>query len=193
MMKYKQNGSFYKLIIAALLLSVPFIFSCGNEISYVNQVKTLDSIQVQLSKIELQLRQIDTAKLAAVSAQIGDELSFIQTNYKDTMKKDMAMVLTEYQLIRKSYNLILLKFPEAQKELTITKEQLKSLGHDLKTNSIDKANVEGALNTEMGAANESIQTVILMNNIIKLRMPRFEELKPNVMDLVNELKEKAQK
>lgn len=177
-----------------LLILIAFIgFSCERT-HYADEIKTIDSLRVELDSAARTLAKIDTTGLAEAKTRFTENLYFVQKTYserEDTMPRDVAMLMSEYRSLKKPSTGFLDKYALASEELEFSKTQLRDLKHDLQNNLLDTNLVEELLADERNAAEKVLSDVKQLKLSNEVTRKKRAEIEPRIDSLVQELKKPA--
>ena len=128
---------FHSVFIIGLLY-LSFV-SCGTK--YSQEILLVDSLQVELTKVQNDLNAVDATQLVSVNIEMLKKLTFIQSNYNDTIDKKLAQTLDEYNMLRQSLEMVIKNGRELSATITLSQKRLNDLKHDLQNNIPTKEKV----------------------------------------------------
>lgn len=173
------------------IISLSIFASCG-ENQFVDKIKTLDSLSVEVERLIDSVETVDTNSYKTAASIIESNINLIRNELKDTVTQEEARVLSDYKMIRKSLVNYSDKINALHKELIYTKKQLNNLSRDLDRGYIEASKAEEYFSIEVTSAQAVLEDgwSTLNNSPIYLKM--FEELQPKVQEFINmhQLKEK---
>jgi len=177
------------LLIAAFLL---FFSACSNSDKYATEIRLLDSVLVKLDSAELKFNSVDISRIKQYALKLDSNLNYFNTQNKDTLTKETAILISEYRSAGKPFKVIISQYKSLETELPESKKQIENLLHDLKKNKADDAKALFYVQNEVIAARRIIHTIDNMENLVTLYSEKFELYGPEVNELVNALKEKSE-
>ncbi len=176
-----MNMKYYIIALAVVLVS------CMQD-RYADQIKSLEGLNNVLTESEQKLAAIDTSRLLLVRETVDFNLNYIETHYNDTIDKEFAIFLSNYNTIRKGYKRFNQKYTNLKKELEYSRKQIIDLKADLEANLIDEKKVEDYYHTEEMAVNTFEASLKKFLEGLEFSFERFDELNPEVEKIVNDLK-----
>ena len=185
-MTIMKNGITFVLLML-------LVFTSCKQTSYKAEITTIDSLLVELDTLDLIHRRIDTTDFATFRKTFTDNISYVQQAYtegKDTMPKNVAMLMSEYRVLKKPAKGLHKKYTKTAEELKFAKRQLADLRHDLQNNLLDSVFVEEMLIEERQAVksvSSSLEELKISSDFIEKKR---EELEPRIDSLIQVIKEK---
>ncbi|MGB6035468.1 MAG: hypothetical protein WBG42_04315 [Cryomorphaceae bacterium] len=176
----------------ALIFVLAFIASSCEQTHFKREIGKIDSLLVKLDTVELTYRRIDTAGAADLNRKFSENLSFVQQAYinaKDTMPKDVALLMSDYRTLKKPAKGFIGDYQKAGEELKFSKNQLTDLKHDLQNNLLDSILVHDMLEDEMKAVESvgnSVQSLKLSREFTRAKRG---EIEPRIDSLIQVLKQ----
>lgn len=166
-----------------------FITSC-QQTNFQKEIVTIDSLLVKLDTIDLMHRRIDTTDFSKLGQRFSENLSYIQevyTSREDTMPKDVALLMSDYRVLKKPSKGLSGNYQRTNEELKFSKSQLADLKHDLQNNLLDSILVQDMLQDEreaVEAIENSVQELKLSSEFTKTKRA---ELEPRIDSLIQVL------
>ncbi len=112
------------------------LFSCGTRnAQFVSQVEELEET---IQKAQQSIVTIDTSKIGNALRISTGNLKFIQENFKDTMDKETAFLMSDYSASRKSLKRLLENYSDVIRELSYSQSQLANLKLDVENNVMEE-------------------------------------------------------
>jgi len=178
-----------KIIFISFIVSICFLLttSCNKSDKYTKEIKQLDSIMIAIDSSFKILKQIDTSQAGKNLKEIKNNLKTIETNLKDTLNYENAMLLSEYRSCKKPFQIIVDKCDYYYNELNTAKKQVDNLKHDLSIEKIDASNVNSFMSNEFTYAGKTIESIHLLHTISKMYFEKFDSTKTLTSDFINSL------
>ncbi len=165
--------------------------SCKPRADYSKQLATLDSLSKAFDAAEKEFTSIDSAKVREQLDSINKNLDFIQQNYKDTMPKDMAYMLSDYRDVKFPLEEYTRQKNAFYKELSFSRDQFRNLEHDLKNNLVEKEKAEEYFMQEKKAGEQLCRSLNALTSSVKEKSAKFEPMTAKAVEVINKLKEKT--
>lgn len=175
-------------LFAGVFFTLAFLNSCGTK--YAKEIIEVDSLQTLLNKSIVNFKNIDTVKLEKLYEQGTDNVIFIQKNYADTLSLQTAKFLERYNEIAQSFKIIRKNSTVLSNELNFSAEQLKNMKHDLEHNIGNHTSVREYCTKETQAIQNDTANVSAIINAIKIKTELFEQMNPQINQLIEEIKNK---
>lgn len=176
----------------ALIILLALMVSGCEQTHYGKEIATIDSLLVELDTVDLMYRRIDTAGMADMSRKFSENLGFVQQAYinrKDTMSQDVALLMSDYRILKKPAKGFKGKYQKAGQELEFTKNQLADLRHDLQNNLLDSNLVEDMLQDELKAVGMLENSVEALKLSTKFTKEKQADIEPRIDSLIQVLKQ----
>lgn len=175
------------LISLGLIFLIVLCFhSCGEK-KESHAILRVDSVVFVLNELETNLLQLDTAKIHRYYTESNLNLVTIQKNYKDTMNRELATFLADYQSTKKSLMRLTEVFHDQLYEINYSKTQLKNLRIDLEKNLVSDLQFQEYFATELQALKTMSETTSNMVSWYENAIKSFEERNPRVEEIVKDV------
>jgi hypothetical protein len=161
------------------------ISGCGNGNQFADKIHVLDSLSVEIEKLQDSIMLTDTMPYKNAHKTIEKNIKAIQQQLKDTVSPEEARFLSDYKMIRKALGNFSGKLYALKNELNYTQTQLYNLSRDLNRGYIEASKAEEYFSIEVTSAQAVIEDgwSTLQNNPVYLKM--FEEINPKVNEFIN--------
>jgi len=175
----------------ALIFGIAFIATRCYQVHFEKEDDAVDSLIAKLETVNLMYQKIDTTGIADLSQKFSENLAFVQHAYinrEDTMSQDVALLMSDYRILKKPAKSFSGNYQRASEELQFSKNQLLDLKHDLQNNLLDSNLVQDILQDERSAVSKlenSIQDLKLSSEFTKKKRA---ELEPRIDSLIQVLK-----
>lgn len=182
---------------------------CGEDDSnrFAKEVQALDSLETELMATQQAFDDFDTTGMTAMADHMMYNLRIIQELFKDTMERDLGVMLSQYKGLKKGFKDYQFRYANYEQELAYTIEQVKSLKTDLSNgvvaihdNHTDQGAHENAMTPddrarlfyekEMKAGTKMCSEVTTWLQLVKNVRSVYEETNPKVDAVVEKLKTK---
>jgi hypothetical protein len=112
------------------------LFSCKPAVDFTDEIRKTDSLKTELVNATTGFYSLDSNKLNDAGVRINSYFSFINSNLKDTITKEEALLLSNLKNISK----VVGKYMKTKKDLKLhynfNVKQLENLAYDLQNKSI---------------------------------------------------------
>lgn len=159
-----------------------------------NFSQEINKIDLRLSTLEDQ-QQIysDTVAINEKYTELTNLVWKVLSIYKennDTLKREDALLMAQCQTTVKALSHLREKYNVSDQALTHSKNQLGDLRHDLEHKLLDANFVKTAIQKEFSDLNEITNQFDRLNNEKDSLFLRYEELLPNLSELLTKIKSK---
>jgi len=178
--------------IVALFIGLTIIGLGCESTNFSEEIKTIDSLLVELDTIDLMQRRVDTTGFSQSSQTFTENITYVQrtfTDREDTMSKDIAVLMSDYRSLKKPSKGFLGKYQRTREEITFAKNQLADLRHDLQNNLLDSNLVDKMLEDEIKAVDDIKNSVENLQISSDFTRSKREELEPRIDSLIQVLKQ----
>ncbi len=165
--------------------------ACSSSTKYTEDIKMLDSMSVLVGSATAKFKTLDTVQIHQRIEELKSNLSFIEKNNRDTIKRETAFLLSDYGLLRDPLIEINKRANELSEELEESQEQIENLVHDLKNGKVDETKANDFVQDERIAAQKAIENVEIITEITKQKMDVFEKCSPKIDELITKIKSKT--
>lgn len=162
--------------------------SCKENI-YHTEVATLDSLAVVLENAEKSMMSIDSVETDKAYTEIISNLKLIQSELKDTITRDDALLLSDYREIRKTLGRFNEGKNKLKSEVPFTKEQLSNLSKDLKKGLVPEDKVKEYYMVEFTEAVKLQQEMESTVTSVINSLNKYNKLKPEVDHFIARMEE----
>lgn len=173
-----------KLFFCLLFSTLAFACSNSNE----NEVAKVSGLEEILLNTEEVLNSVDTSETFALYREVKHNLKFIQNNYSDTMQKDDAFTLGDYNANRKALYFFVENYNKFNNEIELSKNQLNNLKTDLANNTINIDDFPNYFETEQQIIIELNNQVSTAVNGINTVISNYKDLTPKVNKIIADIK-----
>lgn len=165
--------------------------SCGTpNTKFIAEVEKLEET---LKRVEQELQVVDTSKIGAYLRISNENLKFIQENFKDTMNKETAILISDYSASRKSLRMFNENYSDIMKELAYSKTQLYSMKTDIENNLM----AEDKFTDYYSSESKSVEKLAeLIQNLVQWygsAIKMYEAKSPGVEEIVSQMKENQER
>jgi hypothetical protein len=178
------NISFFLFCFSFILFST----SCNIGNKYPKEVKSIDSMKVQLHKADSLIVKVDTVPLSKACIHIMITMESVKMSGKDTMSKGAAEILRNFNAVRWSLQTFLEKKNVIHSEIGKSVDQLTHLSHDLGNNLIKADSVGFYYNFEIKRASELVEAVKFGIADVNNQLPMYNMIAPQADSLISRLK-----
>lgn len=165
-----------------------FLFSCGTRNAQL--ISEVEKLEEQLKKAQQSIASIDTSKIGNYLQISTENLKYIQENYKDTLNKENAFLLSDYSSARKSLKRFSEQYSDVIRELSYTQAQLSALKADVENNIVDEQKFSDYFNAESKSVEKLAELTNNLNNWYASALRVYEEKNPSIEKFISQLKEK---
>ncbi len=179
-----------KLVYTIFLLAFFFVETACNQADP-KVIAKIDHLLVVLDSTNKKVSGIDFEKEEEQTKKIKEDLNFIQTNFTDTLSKEMGFVLSDYRGI-------IAEEGESgggenrekmlKKELDYTKKQLLDLKHDFEKAKLPEADFKKYFETESTTVSKLHAYVNLKQLEFNRKETQYNTLQPKVQAFLDSLK-----
>lgn len=177
-----------KYFFLPLFLLLATLISCNNTSDNPEKVKTLDSLNTELAKAETELNSLDTAGILSASEKINKNFFTLKEYKPDTLSKEEGAVVENFLDLKIPFDTYLKKREKFMKELAYTKEQLRTLSHDLNKNLIAEEKVDEFFHTEQNKAKEILESAKLTVKTMNESLLKADTINSLVQTLISKYK-----
>ena len=172
------------IIIAAAILIGLNLHSCSGGI-FKNELNAIDSLQIELGRIEKELSLMDTIYLDTISTNASNNINTIKHVFEaDTVDMKVAKTISNYKFLRKVSN----KFKQTRlqlwSELKLSKNQLTNLSNDLKNGAYDEETGKKYFSLEKLATSGLIQAYQVHKAEFENSVKQYDSLNPVIKDII---------
>jgi hypothetical protein len=172
-------------IICLVFSASIFLSSCNNGSErYRNEIAMLDSLVLALEKAEGQFKSIDSEKVVKTYSALNELLEQTGELIKDTLKKEEAVLLSDFRSIRKPLKEYKSRVTILKTEIGVTKDQLSHLSHDLRKGLMKEEDVDKNVQSEVTLAKTLLSSITIMASIIPQQLSKYDSLQPLVLNFV---------
>jgi hypothetical protein len=140
---------------AFVFLSV--LCGCAGK-SYDGDIKTLDSLKAEVTKIKTDFEKIDTTVTSEIYSEVTDQLKKLKLVYMpDSIDMNVSDMINYYQAFRKEDARFKMAHIRIKREIPYTIAQLGDLINDLKNKSLNKKDAKKFVEIEKKAAVELLR------------------------------------
>lgn len=181
----------FSTLIAILFSTLILFTSCGTK--YAAEIVKVDTLMAMLNKAQNELKAIDTVDVNRKYEEVKGNITSIQKNYTDTLTREMAEFLGEYNGVLMVFETVKQRYPELEKELTYSGEQLKNFKHDLQYNIVNEEKVKEHYKREEQALKGNVESIQIMIDALKNNNELYAKLTPQVKQLMESMNTKQNK
>ncbi|MCC6599157.1 MAG: hypothetical protein IT223_00610 [Crocinitomicaceae bacterium] len=186
----------YSFLCLTIFFAVSSFFNSCRPPDYTKQIRTLDSLRVQVESAGLKLSAITPENNAAIGDSIEKHLQYIQIHYIGSMTMEMAEVLSGYGGIRNLLPSLKQRTEVVEKEKEKTLKQLKSLRealsekatHDATGKELTTEYVMQLLSSEQASAENLISEIAHVSEENASIRDQFNSLYPKVRSCYDSIK-----
>lgn len=164
------------------------LVSCG-ESKYATEIKTLDSLKVEVKKLQDNFHQLDSTRMGEISVAVHKSLKELEAVYNpDSIDIRIASIINYYKSFRKSGAKYNIQRTRLKKEIPYTIKQLESLLTDLNNGSLKEPDAKKYFVAEKQAADALISTFefIKVESIIAFK--NYDSISVQMSKLIDSLK-----
>ncbi len=171
---------FYIGICSIILLS-----ACKRGLSE-TEIEKVDHLQTQLKQASIDLAQIDSAKIKAITIQYFEDLDYFKENFTDTVDAEFAHFINQYYGLKEMISFLNESYPIAVKELDVNRAQLQNLKYDAKNGYVEPQHFKQYL--ELETENEEIikKTIARIKRTYGKVINAYEKMSPKIDSIIQE-------
>lgn len=193
----RQRFLKYSIVLLSLVV-LGIMPSCNIDPDYTTEIQTIDSLTKVLKVASDEYRGTISSADTTWSDSIIAHITYVQDNYKGTMKKEMAEVLRDYRNIPKAIPVISKNDLEIGYNIAFSENQLSELKqtlttkatHDAAGNPIDLLYVQNAIGNESKSLENLAQKMKQNADLYVSVRERYLSLYPVVKNWVDSIPEK---
>lgn len=175
----------------SLVVIIGLMTACGSN-EYMQEVATIDSLQIELDEAVLTYQQWDIDSLDAIHATMQKQINIAKDLIRagrDTLSLEDGITLGDYKSSSKVFRDVKSKSVHFQSEIKVSESQLTNLKKDLQNGTIaNKDSIKLYMDAEKEAVGQLIETLNQNNKKFELGMMKYEALYPKVTALLEELR-----
>lgn len=169
--------------IIFIIICIAFV-ACNQEEQ--KKLKKVEGLESVLEGTQEVLYQVDTARAFQYRRNLMKDVQTVQAHI-DTIGKEKAVYISNYNSLSKAFNRFRKKYPEFQKEIAFSEKQLENLKTDIKNDKIPEGKFSEYYQSEMDAIVQLNSSVERSVNGLKVVLDKYEEMRPEVLEFIKKL------
>jgi len=173
--------------LAHILLIFMLLTACNDHSVERKQVADLMD---QIDAAESKLQAIDTSKLPMSDTDVKGRIDVISGYYKDNdilIDRYMGVTLGDYKVYRKVFKGLPEKLAAIQKEIDLSRKQLRDLDQDLKGNALEKGFAEKYITEERLATEAISASLVQLDSLFSRGSRGYLRMTPRIDAIIDSL------